>query len=471
MLKSFYLFIFCLKLGYTFNPLLKNNPESDQLELENCFCQLEGNVDDCLCDVDTVDYFNNMKIFPRLQSLLQKDYFRYFKYNARKACPFWNSELGRCKSRGCVVQPCTLEEIPSGLKSENKDCNETEHNNQVDGMISDLQILSDLRSWKAFDDSQSQFCELDPEDNCPDCDYVDLTLNPERFTGYEGEGAHKVWRAIYEENCFKPDGMTSNHFSSAFFPESLREMCLEKRAFYRAVSGLHASITVHLSSRHPGGNEDNQFSGLLNAPVYGPNLNLFKERFDPESTNGMGPYWLKNLYFVYLLELRALTKAAPILESYKFYTGNEEEDKETQIAVKEILNLMKSFPEQFDESIHFSFHGNNKEMLALKEDFRLKFKNITKIMDCVGCEKCKLWGKLQTTGLGTALKILFSSSKPTNYFKFPSNMLFETSGTIVTTPTSTLNLTRNEIVALFNAFGRISTSIQQLEMFRKMKPK
>ncbi|KAM3338624.1 hypothetical protein P3S68_030710 [Capsicum galapagoense] len=29
-------------------------------------------------------------------------------------------------------------------------------------------------------------------------------------------------------------------------------------------------------------------------------------------------------------------------------------------------------------------------------------------MECVGCEKCRLWGKLQVLGLGTALKILFS---------------------------------------------------------------
>lgn len=28
-------------------------------------------------------------------------------------------------------------------------------------------------------------------------------------------------------------------------------------------------------------------------------------------------------------------------------------------------------------------------------------------MDCVGCDKCRLWGKVQTSGLGTALKILF----------------------------------------------------------------
>lgn len=30
-----------------------------------------------------------------------------------------------------------------------------------------------------------------------------------------------------------------------------------------------------------------------------------------------------------------------------------------------------------------------------QEEFRLHFKNISKIMDCVGCSKCRLWGKLQ----------------------------------------------------------------------------
>lgn len=44
-----------------------------------CFCKLEGSIDDCSCNIDTVDYFNNMKIYPRLQSLLIKDYFRIYK--------------------------------------------------------------------------------------------------------------------------------------------------------------------------------------------------------------------------------------------------------------------------------------------------------------------------------------------------------------------------------------------------------
>lgn len=39
-------------------------------------------------------------------------------------------------------------------------------------------------------------------------------------------------------------------------------------------------------------------------------------------------------------------------------------------------------------------------------------------MDCVGCEKCRLWGKLQVLGLGTALKILFSVEGD-NHFNQP----------------------------------------------------
>jgi hypothetical protein len=33
-------------------------------------------------------------------------------------------------------------------------------------------------------------------------DYFDLSVVPEQFTGYAGPSAHRVWRSIYEENCF-----------------------------------------------------------------------------------------------------------------------------------------------------------------------------------------------------------------------------------------------------------------------------
>jgi hypothetical protein len=60
-------------------------------------------------------------------------------------------------------------------------------------------------------------------------------------------------------------------------------------------------------------------------------------RFDPESTNGEGPKRLRNLYFLYLLELRAIAKAAPFLEDFHYYTGNAEDDAEVKAAVQDFV--------------------------------------------------------------------------------------------------------------------------------------
>ncbi len=83
----------------------------------------------------------------------------------------------------------------------------------------------------------------------------------------------------------------------------------------------------------------------------------------------MGPYWLKNLYFLYLLELRALSKAAAYLENQVYYTGETEEDKDTQIAVKELLSLVRSFPDQFNESTMFP--DGQEASLELKRQFQV----------------------------------------------------------------------------------------------------
>lgn len=51
--------------------------------------------------------------------------------------------------------------------------------------------------------------------------YIDLSKNSERFTGYKGEGALRIWRAIYTENCFNEDPKAHD--------------CLEKRLFFKYV--------------------------------------------------------------------------------------------------------------------------------------------------------------------------------------------------------------------------------------------
>lgn len=224
---------------------------------------------------------------------------------------------------------------------------------------------------------------------------------------------------------------------------SKQDTCLEERVFYRMVSGLHTSINIHLSANYlfP----DRQSPMGLTAPQgnWGPNLKEFKERFSPETTYDQGEQWLRNLYFVYLVELRAIAKVAPYLKNEEYFTGIEKTDNEVQLAVRDLLNIIEKFPSHFDESIMFS--GASKK---LKYEFREKFLNITRIMDCVGCDKCRLWGKLQTQGMGTALKILFSP-------KFDNNVILQ-SGEFKpgNKDVPQFKMKRNEIVSLFNAFGR-----------------
>jgi len=48
-------------------------------------------------------------------------------------------------------------------------------------------------------------------------------------------------------------------------------------------------------------------------PTWGPNVEQFVKRFDARYTDGEGPKRLSNMYFTYLVEMRALVKAAPYL--------------------------------------------------------------------------------------------------------------------------------------------------------------
>lgn len=116
-------------------------------------------------------------------------------------------------------------------------------------------------------------------------------------------------------------------------------MCLEKRVFYRVISGMHASINIHLCAKYLLKSQNRL--DISPEGHWGPNLDEFHRRFSPEYTGGEGPNWLKNLYFLYLLELRALAKAAPYLQKEEFYTGNDSEDKDTRLAVDDILSIIR----------------------------------------------------------------------------------------------------------------------------------
>ena len=80
--------------------------------------------------------------------------------------------------------------------------------------------------------------------------YVDLLRNPEGYTGYDGEQAHRIWRSIYEGNCFDLERTPpKEQLLLAWRSEEPKHsgQCLERRVFYKLISGLQASISTHIA--------------------------------------------------------------------------------------------------------------------------------------------------------------------------------------------------------------------------------
>lgn len=298
-----------------------------------------------------------------------------------------------------------------------------------------------------YDDEcdERDYCVPEDESASAKGDYVSLMDNPERFTGYAGEGAHMVWDAIYRENCFSRPTSPSSGVGKLQAANDLRSVmlsgasetdialddeCLEKRVFHRIISGMHASISTHICHDYL-----NQSTG-----TWGPNLQCYESRLASH------PDRISNLYFNYAVVLRAVTKLRTHLQTYTFCSNDPSQDASTKRKVLDLTDRASTSGPIFDESL--MFQDPSVGALSLKEDFRNRFRNVSRLMDCVGCDKCRLWGKLQTVGYGTALKVLFEYDEDKNGENPP--------------------LRRTELVALVNTLDRISTSLTALEEFRQM---
>ncbi|CAK9147716.1 unnamed protein product [Ilex paraguariensis] len=297
----------------------RNFPTISMLNRHNRPCQCaedahryKGTVEDCCCDYETVDHLNQEVLRPLLEELVKTPFFRYFKVKLWCDCLFW-PEDGMCRLRDCSVCECPEKEFPepfkkpfrNGLSSDDLICQEGKPEASVDRTIDSKAF----RGWIVVDNPWT----YDDETDNAEMTYVNLQLNPERYTGYTGPSARRIWDAVYTENCPK--------YGS-------EELCQEERILYKLISGLHSSISIHIAAD-------------------------------------------------YLL----------------------------------------------DEATNLHLHVG-----------------VSALMDCVGCEKCRLWGKLQVLGLGTALKILFSVNGQDHFGQ-------------------TLELQRNEVIAMMNLLNRLSESV------------
>ena len=179
------------------------------------------------------------------------------------------------------------------------------------------------------------------------------------------------------------------------------------------------------------------------------NVNEFYRRFNPNSTQQQGPNWLKNIYFTFLVELHALSQAESVLKQAVFYTGNSSHDIVTRERVSSLLSMVKQTGLSFDQKRLFFAE------FELVSSIRDTFANITRIIDCVSCQRCRLWGNLQTRAIATSLKILFSSHlNNTGQPQYNGSLL--------------KSLSRGEIVALVNGVAQLSKSIHFIESHRNI---
>ncbi|CEG36200.1 endoplasmic oxidoreductin-1 [Plasmopara halstedii] len=427
----------------------------DYLQCQVCQTpELKGSVQDSACDYKTVDKAVNEFFHPLLQELSQLTFFRYFKVDLGKECPYlpWQDD-GMCASIDCAVCECPPHEIPvpwnqldhqeKGSKNEigifcdeqtgESTLSKVERKNAVAG--------KSFKGWEEVSNSNVWATQGEAEETMT---YINLLENPERYTGYSGIQAERIWKAIYEENCFTPADESA-----------LDGMCLEERVYYRLISGLQASINTHIALTYKFGEN------------WGMNPSLFVQRVGKHRER------LQNLYFAYLFVMRAISKYRHELLAYNYNTGNTVDD----LRVKEILRLLllegsddarssgascpafaecSSVLSGFDESALFRVRSDGlsidqltkakQEKEQLEVQFRAKFQNVSRIMDCVTCERCRLWGKLQIMGLGTAIKILLTED-------------------VATIP----EMHRNELIALINVANNLSRSVDGVKMMRELE--
>mmetsp|Transcript_11332 Transcript_11332/g.42475 ORF Transcript_11332/g.42475 Transcript_11332/m.42475 type:complete len:480 (-) Transcript_11332:93-1532(-) len=385
----------------------------------------ESTIEDTSITLSHVAHQNTDYFFPVLNDLVKTKFFKIFKVNLASECPFWAMEKV-CKSEGgCSVCKCDADDVPLSWQITKK--------NRVNTFLG-----QEVKPRKWVDNQKDSWF---PESQDSDYTYVNLLLNPETNTGYDGKEASKIWMTIYRENCFHGG--------------NVENMCLEERIFYRLLSGVHMTITTKIAAYFYKNLDYEELKpATYTYDMYLPNLPMFEHAVMPF------PERVQNMFFLYSFTLRAMQKARNFLLDYEYITDDVEQDARTKHLIQELLNkdVMQISPGDelndtsaggsccFDESCLFKaqcYEKQNSKELVL-DQMRSHFRNVSMLMDCVGCEKCKMWAKLQMLGLSVALRIVTADTKEE-------------------LDRVTSKLSRNEIIAFINSFKQQSQSIEELD--------
>jgi len=346
------------------------------------------------------------RVTKSLHDLVLTPLFKYYRLNMCSQCQH-KLPPPMCGTPHCSVCECSSKELPCDTSG--KCFLAPENDFSID---KDESWVCDESNMKEFEidrslDGKAPYGQWEmkgsshpwSDDDVETMTFVDLSLNQEGWTGYtKDQNSDLIWKAIYEQNC----------------PENT---CEEKDFVRRIISGLHTSITTHICSSYC-----LERKPLSACEKWGMNRKAFLDRVLKH------PKYVKNLRFLVALMMTAASKAKDALRAFVPMPKFKDNAKLLNSILKEIDTTVSSGGWKPYKSI----------VLPPREITRNTFYNISSIMDCVGCEKCKLWGKLQVEGVGTALRILYhdqDGSKP-------------------------LKLRRTEVVAFINALCKLSFSLE-----------
>ena len=343
---------------------------------------------------------NNHRLCDSLEILKKTLFFKIFKINLDPECSVFRQEM-ICRDTACQICECSNNEVPRVWK-------------QPQGINEDIVTTIDdpFNKWveKFNVDSKHWLLkeDIDPKDGA----YINLLKNPEGYTGYRG--AH-IWNAIFKENCFS---------------ESYSNLCVEDKIFSNIFMGWLVNTNFQIGCNFRNRETNNTY---INVSYVTKKYLYHKDKID-------------NLLFLYSLMIKAINKAVPLLLEYDYRSGNKTEDQMTYKYTKEIFRyellnidlIEESFQEIYS---HFEKFTNSQKISELI----IRFRNISSIIDCVTCSKCRMHAKLEVFGIATMLKIIFTSS----------------------TEELKKSMSRNELVAFINLFAKLSKSVNNLELIDK----
>jgi len=387
---------------------------------------LNGNVSECSCSFTEIEDANIATVLPLLKKVVNSPFFSHFRIDLCSSCDLWH-DSPRCMMKECSV--CECHKPPSwaaeveSMPQTGPDCGHIENQvvTAIDSKIKDgwLPLLDG--PLERIDNIEYQ----DSKDTV-----VDLRANPERYTGYSGPSAAKVWSAIHSSNCFQ--------HAKGFDPipkEGDAMYCLlpvEQRLYNRLISGLHSSISLHIAHSYCHELDPNNI-GECNH--WAPNMAIANERVLNY------PDRVENLYVAFAILLRAVVKAGPAVTaavpSEDPVFGDSLSNWKDYL-LPELTRMADDCPNTFDESTL----QTHPEFLSKRSELQRRFQHLQKIIQCVGCDRCKLWGTVQTLGIGTALRILFGDNA------------------------GSIHLSRQEAVALVHTLERFSSSLVFAREFR-----